>query len=136
VKQPENDSAGTRELPRMPFAETLGIRYLSLERDRVVAEMEVRDALCTLPAVLHGGAMMAFADTLGACATLLNLETGKRTTTVESKTNFFAPAPVGTRVIGECLPLHRGRRTMVWQTRVTSPEGRLLAMITQTQMVL
>ncbi|HTW87999.1 MAG TPA: PaaI family thioesterase [Candidatus Binataceae bacterium] len=136
MKQPENDQAGNRELPRMPFAETLGIRYLSTARDRIVAEMEVRDTLCTLPAVLHGGAMMAFADTLGAYATLLNLETGKSTTTIESKTNFFAPAPAGTKVIGECLPLHRGRRTMVWQTRVTSPEGRLLAMITQTQMVL
>lgn len=136
MKQPETDQAGNRELPRMPFAETLGIRYLITQRDRVVAELEVRDALCTLPAILHGGAMMAFADTLGACATLLNLEAGKSTTTIESKTNFFAPAPVGTRVIGECLPLHRGRRTMVWQTRVTSPEGRLLAMITQTQMVL
>jgi 1,4-dihydroxy-2-naphthoyl-CoA hydrolase len=130
------DQPGSPELPRMPFAETLGIRYLSAERDRVVAEMEVREALCTQPPILHGGAMMAFADTLGACATLLNIEAGKSTTTIESKTNFFAPAPVGSRVIGECLPLHRGRRTMVWQTRVSSPQGRLLAMITQTQMVL
>ncbi|HUY17794.1 MAG TPA: PaaI family thioesterase [Candidatus Binataceae bacterium] len=130
------DPPGSPELPRMPFAEILGIRYLSAERDRVVAEMEVREALCTQPPILHGGAMMAFADTLGACATLLNLEAGKSTTTIESKTNFFAPAPVGTRVISECIPLHRGRRTMVWQTRVSSSQGRLLAMITQTQMVL
>jgi 1,4-dihydroxy-2-naphthoyl-CoA hydrolase len=79
---------------------------------------------------------MAFADTLGACATTLNLSEGTSTTTLESKTNFLAPALAGTKVIGECLPLHRGRRTMVWQTRVTSESGRLIAMITQTQMVL
>jgi len=121
---------------RMPFAETLGVRYLSAEPDRVTAEMEVREPLCTTPAVLHGGAMMAFADTLGAYATVLNLPAGKSTTTLESKTNFFAPALVGSKVIGECTPLHRGRRTMVWQTRITSAEGRLLAMVTQTQMVL
>ncbi len=114
------DQPGSPELPRMPFAEMLGIRYLSAERDRVVAEMEVREALCTQPPILHGGAMMAFADTLGACATLLNLEAGKSTTTIESKTNFFAPAPVGTRVIGECLPLHRGRRTMVYGRRASA----------------
>lgn len=79
---------------------------------------------------------MAFADTLGAAATLLNLPNGASTTTIESKTNFFAPAPVGSKVTGECIPLHRGRRTMVWQTRVTSQEGRLLALVMQTQMVL
>lgn len=79
---------------------------------------------------------MSFADTLGACATTLNLPEGARTTTVESKTNFLAPAPSGTKVIGECLPLHRGRRTMVWQTRITSAEGRLVAVVTQTQLVI
>ncbi len=121
---------------RMPFAETLGIRYLSIAPERVTAEMEVREALCTTPTVLHGGAIMAFADSLGAYATVLNLPAGKSTTTVESKTNFFAPAALGSKVIGECTPLHRGRRTMVWQTRITSPEGRLLALVTQTQMVL
>lgn len=120
----------------LPFAELLGIRFLSAAPERVQAEMDVRAELCTNPAVLHGGAMMAFADTLGACATILNLRDGAGTTTIESKTNFFAPAPVGTKVTGECVPLHRGKRTMVWQTRVTSAEGRLLAMVTQTQMVL
>jgi 1,4-dihydroxy-2-naphthoyl-CoA hydrolase len=130
------DQPKSSEPLRMPFAETLGIRYLSAEPDRVTAEMEVREALCTTPTVLHGGAMMAFADSLGACATVLNLSPGKSTTTIESKTNFFAPAALGIKVIGECVPLHRGRRTMVWQTRITSPEGRLLAMVTQTQMVL
>jgi 1,4-dihydroxy-2-naphthoyl-CoA hydrolase len=121
---------------RLPFAELIGLRFLSATSDRVTAELLVREDLCTRPAVLHGGALMAFADTLGACATVLNLPEGASTTTIESKTNFFAPAPAGTKVTGECLPLHRGKRTMVWQTRVTSETGRLIAMITQTQMVL
>ena len=121
---------------RLPFAELLGVKILTAEAARVTAEMLVREDLCTNPPVLHGGAVMAFADTLGASATILNLRDGTWTTTIESKTNFFAPAPVGTRVLGECTPLHRGKRTMVWQTKVTSEEGRLLAIVTQTQMVL
>jgi len=120
----------------MPFAETLGIRILSAAPERVQAEMEVRSELCTTPEVLHGGAMMAFADTLGALATMLNVAAGMGTTTIESKTNFLAPAMLGAKITAECTPLHRGKRTMVWQTRITSPEGRLLAMVTQTQMVL
>jgi uncharacterized protein (TIGR00369 family) len=124
-----------RQMP-LPFAELLGIRYLSASPERVTAELTVRDDLCTRPAVLHGGAIMAFADTLGAAATILNLPAGGATTTIESKTNFLAPAPLGTRVIGETTPVHRGRRTMVWQTRVTSTEGRAVALVTQTQMVL
>jgi uncharacterized protein (TIGR00369 family) len=123
-------------LPELPFAKLLGIRYVTTERDRVVAELEVRDDLCTTPAVAHGGVLMSFADTLGAAATFLNLPEGAATTTLESKTNFFAPAPVGAGVTGECTPLHRGRRTMVWQTRITNADGRLLALVTQTQMVL
>jgi 1,4-dihydroxy-2-naphthoyl-CoA hydrolase len=124
------------EEKKMPFAELLGIRILSAVPERLMAEMVVRDNLCTLPPVLHGGAVMAFADSLGAYATMLNLPEGANTTTIESKTNFLAPAPAGTTVTGECVPLHRGRRTMVWQTRVTNAEGRLLAIVTQTQMVL
>ena len=120
----------------MPFIRWLGLRFLTATQERVTAEMLVRDELCNGSGVLHGGALMAFADTLGACATTLNLAEGTGTTTLESKTNFLAPALSGTMVFGECLPLHRGRRTMVWQTRVTSDNGRLIAMITQTQMVL
>lgn len=120
----------------IPFGLLLGVRYLSAAPERVTAEMTVREDLCTNPAVLHGGAIMAFADTLGACATFLNLRDGAGTTTIESKTNFFAPAAVGSKVTGDCVALHRGKRTMVWQTRVSSAEGRLLAMVTQTQMVL
>ena len=120
----------------MPFIQWLGMRFLTAALERVTAEMLVRDELCNGSGVLHGGALMAFADTLGACATTLNLAEGAGTTTLESKTNFLAPALAGTKVLGECLPLHRGKRTMVWQTRVTSESGRLIAMVTQTQMVL
>jgi 1,4-dihydroxy-2-naphthoyl-CoA hydrolase len=130
------DAFAVIEEKKMPFAELLGIRILSAVPERLMAEMVVRDNLCTLPPVLHGGAIMAFADSLGAYATMLNLPEGANTTTIESKTNFLAPAPAGTTVTGECTPLHRGRRTMVWQTRVTNAEGRLLAIVTQTQMVL
>jgi uncharacterized protein (TIGR00369 family) len=130
------DAFAVIEEKKMPFAELLGIRILSAVSERLMAEMVVRDNLCTLPPVLHGGAVMAFADSLGAYATMLNLPEGANTTTIESKTNFLAPAPAGTTVTGECTPLHRGRRTMVWQTRVTNVEGRLLAIVTQTQMVL
>lgn len=130
-----DDLSRLAEAP-LPFASLLGIRFVSAAADRVAAEMLVRDDLCTRPAVLHGGAVMAFADTLGAAATVLNLPAGAGTTTIESKTNFVAPAPVGSLVTGECTPVHRGRRTMVWQTKVTRPDGRLVALVTQTQMVL
>jgi uncharacterized protein (TIGR00369 family) len=118
------------------FPGLLGMKLVSAEPDRVVAEIVVREELCTVPGVMHGGAIMAFADTLGGTATGLNLQPGYGTTTLESKTNFFAPGVTGTTVRAECTPLHRGRRTMVWQTRVTGEDGRLLALVTQTQMVL
>src|SRR5205085_10884966 len=120
----------------LPFAELMGIEFTHAAPDRVVAELPVREALCTRPAVLHGGAIMAFADTLGATGTILNLPDGAGTTTIESKTNSIAAAPAGTRISGEATPLHRGRRTQVWQTRVTTAEGRLVALVTQTQLVL
>jgi len=130
-----DDLARLEETP-LPFASLLGIRYLSATKERVSAELIVRDELCTRPAVLHGGAIMAFADTLGAAATILNLPPGAGTTTIESKTNFLAPAPVGTKLLGETTPIHRGRRTMVWQTRLSLEGGRAVALVTQTQMVL
>jgi len=121
---------------RLPFAELLGIEVISASPDKIVAEMTVREDLCTSPAVLHGGALMAFADTLGALGTIVNLPQGSGTTTIESKTNFVAPAAVGTRIVGEATPIHRGRRTMIWQTRVSGQGGRLVALVTQTQLVL
>jgi len=122
--------------PSLPFANLLGIQVLESTPEKVVAELLVRDDLCTQPAVLHGGAAMALADTLGALATLQNLPPGAGTTTIESKTNFLAPAPAGTTVRAECTPIHRGKRTQVWQTRITTREGRLVALVTQTQLVL
>jgi len=121
---------------KLPFAELLGIAFVSAAPERVVAELVVRDELCTRPAVLHGGAIMAFADTLGAAGTILNLPENAGTTTLESKTNFIAAAPLGARLTGEAMPVHRGRRTQVWTTRITTAEGRLVAVVTQTQMVL
>jgi 1,4-dihydroxy-2-naphthoyl-CoA hydrolase len=121
---------------KLPFAELLGIEFVSADKERVVAELTVRPELCTGPAIMHGGAVMAFADTLGAAGTILNLPEGGGTTTLESKTNFIAGAPRGNRLTGEATPVHRGRRTQVWTTRVTTAEGRLVAIVTQTQMVL
>jgi uncharacterized protein (TIGR00369 family) len=118
------------------FPGLLGIELTEVGPERVVASMQVRPELCTTGNVLHGGAIMAFADTLGAVATFANLPKGARTTTIESKTNFLGAAPAGSRVIGECTPFHRGRTTMVWQTMVRSEAGKLCAVVTQTQMVL
>jgi uncharacterized protein (TIGR00369 family) len=117
------------------LADTLGIRFVEATKDRVLAELTHRAPLTTVGGALHGGTLMAFADTVGAAATFLNLPPGASTTTLESKTNFFAAGRGGT-VRAEATPLHRGRRTMVWQTRVTDDNGRLLSLTIQTQMVL
>ncbi len=118
------------------FPGLLGMRFTEAGPERVVAELDVREALCTVPGIMHGGAIMAFADTLGGVATGLNLPVGSGTTTIESKTNFFAPARTGDRIQAECVPLHRGKRTMVWQTKVAAADGRMLALAIQTQIVL
>ena len=118
------------------FPGLMGVRLVTLEPDRVVAELPVRADLCTAGGILHGGAYMAFADTLGAVGAVANLGEGQWTTTLESKTNFFRGAPVGTTITGTATPLHVGRRSSVWQTRVTNDEGKLMALVTQTQMVL
>lgn len=114
----------------------MGIEIVSTAPEKVIGRMTVRDEICTRPAVLHGGAAMAFADTLGAIATIENLPEGHSTTTIESKTNFISAAPSGSVLTGECTPIHRGKRTMVWQTRITLPGGKLVALVTQTQMIL
>lgn len=114
----------------------LGIEFTEISPERVIAKLAVRPEVCTVGGILHGGSIMAFADTLGATATVANLPPGAGTTTLESKTNFLSAAKVGTTVTGESTPLHRGKTTMVWQTRVTSEAGKLVAVITQTQMVL
>jgi len=114
----------------------LGVRFLEATPEHLRAEITVRDDLCTVPGVMHSGAIMAFADTLGACATVMRLPAGAGTTTIESKTNFLAAAPVGATITGEATVLHAGRRTVVCQTRVTDGAGKLLALVTQTQAVL
>ncbi len=118
------------------FPELLGIRLLSVEPDLLVGELDVRRELCTAPGLIHGGALMAFADTLGALATMANLDDESGTTTIESKTNFFRGGREGSTLHGETRPLHRGRRTQVWQTSISDADGKLVAQVTQTQMVL
>ncbi|SFP76869.1 uncharacterized domain 1-containing protein [Variovorax sp. PDC80] len=131
-----HDIASLQQLLEPIFPGLMGVRLTVLEPDRVVAEMEVRADLCTAGGILHGGAYMAFADTLGAVGTIANLPEGKRTTTTDSSTKFIAGAKLGTTVTGTCVALHRGRTTMVWQTSVTNADGRLCALVTQTQLVL
>lgn len=124
------------DLTNLPFADLMGLRIISVAPEKVVAELPVTPELCTRPAILHGGAVMAFADTLGAVATVANLAEGFSTTTIESKTNFFAAIPAGDTAKAETTPLHRGKTTMVWQTRITRADGKLAAVVTQTQLVL
>jgi 1,4-dihydroxy-2-naphthoyl-CoA hydrolase len=118
------------------FPGLMGVRFVELTPERVVAELDVRPDLCTSGGILHGGATMAFADTLGAIGTVINMPQGKRTTTTDSSTKFIGGAKVGTIVTGECVALHRGRTTMVWQTSVRSAQGKLCAVVTQTQLLL
>jgi len=132
----ESAVAAINERLRGFFPERLGLRIVEAAPDRVVAEIDVTPELCTVPGIMHGGAIMAFADTLGAVGTSLNLPPAHGTTTIESKTNFFGPGAEGTTVRGECTALHRGKKTMAWQTRVLGADGRLVAVVTQTQMVL
>jgi uncharacterized protein (TIGR00369 family) len=119
-----------------PFAEFMGMKITHLSKDKVEAEMPMREELNNRLGMMHGGAIMAFADNLGGTAASANLRAGERTATIESKTNFFAPIPVGDVARAECTPLHRGRTTMVWQTKITRNDGRLCALITQTQIVI
>jgi len=118
------------------FPGLLGLRLEEVTRDRVVATLRVRPELCTTGETLHGGAYMAFADTLGAVATFANLPPKARTTTIESSTKFIRGAPLGSTVRGTTTAFHKGRTTMVWQTEVRSEDGKLCAVVTQTQLVI
>ena len=118
------------------FAQFLGLKVTSIAPERVTAELPAREEFNNRFGIMHGGAIMALADNLGGTATSANLKPGQTTTTIESKTNFFAAIPIGETAYAECTPLHRGRSTMVWQTRITRGDGRLCAIVTQTQMVL
>ena len=121
---------------RQPLARLLGIEIVEARADRVLARLTVREDVCTSGGILHGGAFMTLADTAGAIGASLNLRPGDGTTTIESKTNFLSSAPVGATVTAEALPIHVGRRSSVWQTRITNDAGKLLALVTQTQLVL
>lgn len=121
----------------LPFAVLMGINFAAATPERVEATMVVREDLCTLGHTIHGGAVMALADSVGAAATVINLPPdAKGTTTLESKTNFIGGAKVGSTVRAVATPVHRGRRTQVWQTRIETEDGKLVALVTQTQMVL
>lgn len=118
------------------FPGAMGVKITELSPERVLAELVVRPDLCTAGGIMHGGAAMAFADTLGAVGTIVNLPEGQRTTTTDSSTKFIGSAKVGSIVVGESVALHRGRTTMVWQTSIRTAQGKLCAVVTQTQLVL
>jgi 1,4-dihydroxy-2-naphthoyl-CoA hydrolase len=121
----------------IPFAKTMGVEIVEASAQRVVGKLLVRPDLCTTSGTLHGGAVMAFADSLGAIGAYLSLPAGaKGTTTIESKTNFLGAAKAGTTVTAEATPVHSGKRTGVWQTRITGDDGKAIALVIQTQLVL
>ena len=127
---------GKRILGNQPFPTLMGVEVISAEKDAVRARLVVRPDLCTAGNIMHGGAIMAFADTLGAIGTVLNIPREAGTTTIESKTNFLSAAREGTTVHAEATPIHVGKKTCVFQTRITREDGKLVAIVTQTQMVL
>ena len=129
-------TASIQEVLNPLFPGLMGIQLMEVTPERVVASLEVRPDLCTTGKVLNGGAIMAFADTLGAIGTIANLPADARTTTIESKTNFLRAAPEGSRITAECTAFHRGKTTMVWQTQIKTDTGKLCAVVTQTQRVI
>ena len=131
-----NLSASIQERVKGLLPDLLGIEFTDVTPEKTVARLTVRKDLCTIGDNLHGGAIMAFADTLGAVAAILNMPEGARTTTIESKTNFIGGAPAGTTVTGESVPVHKGRTTVVCQTTIRSEAGKLVALVTQTQLVI
>lgn len=114
----------------------LGLELSEAGPERVCGRLTVRPQICTIGGILHGGAVMAAADTLGAVGAFLNLPPNSRTTTLESKTNFLGAAPVNSTVLAECTPLHGGKTTSVWQTVLRAENGKLLALVVQTQLIL
>jgi len=131
-----NLAAAIQEKVKGLLPDLLGIEFTDVAPDKVVARLAVRKDLCTVGDNLHGGAIMAFADTLGAVAAILNMPEGSRTTTIESKTNFIGGAPAGTRVVAESVPVHKGRTTVLCQTTIRSEAGKLVALVTQTRLVI
>ena len=118
-----------------PFTKLLGVNVLHRSPERTEAELPVREDLCNRRGVLHGGAVMALGDTLGGLTASASLTNDGRTATIESKTNFFAAVPKGDTARAVCMPLHRGRTTIVLETRITRSDGKLAAIVTQTQLI-
>jgi uncharacterized protein (TIGR00369 family) len=133
---PGEEDVNPRAYRHPAVARTLGLTFTHLSRDRVTGALAARAELANRKDILSGGVLMAVADILGGTAASANLPPGAGTTTIESKTNFFAPVKLGDTVLAECTPLHRGRTTMVWQTRITRGDGTLVALVTQTQLVM
>jgi uncharacterized protein (TIGR00369 family) len=131
-----NLAAQIQERLKGILPELLGIQLVEVTPEKVIATLRVRADLCTTGKILHGGSIMAFADTLGAIGTVVNMPQGHGTATIESKTNFVGGAAEGSVITGECTPVHKGRTTQVWQTRITNADGKLVALVTQTQIVL
>jgi len=119
-----------------PFARMIGVKMTYVTKARLEAELLVTPEHCTVPATMHGGAMMAFADNMGGCGAFLNMPDGMMTTTVESKTNFLRPVPVGQKALAVTEPVHIGRSLQVWKTEISREDGKLAAIVTQTQMIL
>src|ERR1041385_35268 len=124
------------DLAAQPFPRLMGVEIVDASKLSVRGRIVVKPEICTAAHIMHGGAIMAFADTLGAIGAFLNLPDGALTTTIESKTNFIGSATEGSAGLAESTPLHIGRRSSVWQTRLTREDGSLVAVVTQTQMVL
>lgn len=133
---PVMSAAAIQQVIAAQFPGLLGVELLEVGAARVVGRLPIRPEICTVGGILHGGALMGFADTLGAVGTFMNQGPGSRTMTIESSTKFLASAPVGSVLTGESVALHKGRTTMVWQTQVRNEAGKLCAVVTQTQMVL
>ena len=121
--------------PRAGMSQHFGIRIISADKEKVVGEIDADERHLNAVGIVHGGALMAFADELGGYAAHLHLLPGSRTTTIESKTNFFRACPAG-RLMAEAVPLHAGRRSIVVQTTIFGADGKRAAIVTQTQLVL
>ncbi len=119
-----------------PFTRLMGVKIINRTAQRTESELLVREDLCNRRGVMHGGAVMAWGDTLGGMTASAALSEDQSTATIESKTNFFAPIPKGDTARAVCLPLHSGRTTIVLQTNITRGDGKLAAIVTQTQIVL
>jgi len=132
----EDNKAALFNEHNAPFAKMIGVRFTHASKERIEAELSVTPEHCTLPTNLHGGAIMAFADNLGGCGAFLNLPEGTSTSTVESKTNFLRPVPVGDTARGVATPVNIGRTLQVWKTEIFRGDGKLAAVVTQTQIVL